>query len=97
MRMRIHQPQIVHDQLVRWKVRNVPPAPNAHPFPDPRRSQQLDRPVRPRDEVRLAPTVVDGAVSPMSHRANGKHYPRLRVRAKHAGKGAVQGLGDFVD
>ena len=75
----------------------MPRSPNPHPFPHPRQAQQLDRPVRPRDEVRLAPPVIDGAVSPMPHRANGKHDPCLRICAKYVGKRAVEGLCDFVD
>lgn len=58
--------------------------------------KQLDRSVRTRQQMRLAPRVIHGSVSPMSHWAHGEHYSYSWVDPPKIGEGLVQSLGDIV-
>lgn len=88
--------QVVSYDLIARKVRNMPGAPLPDSFPYPRQPQQIDRRVGPSQQMRLAPAVFDGTISPVSHRANREQYPCGGVGTEHVGQGAVQSLGDLV-
>lgn len=69
---------------------------NPRAVPSPRRPQQLDRSVRAGYEMRLAPGVVNWPISPVAHRADGKHDLCARVCTEQVLKRFVQRLSDFV-